>query len=318
MTSDPLAKYTPFIPARKSSEHALKLIIIMVGLPARGKSYLSKQIASYLKSQNLETEIYNVGNTRRAEDGKQHDASFFSSSNKANVRLREQFAIHTLTELLNWLYSDEGDKVAIFDATNSTKTRRAALLNVIDNFDATVDYKDTEILFLENIVDDEHIIKSNIMSKLLLSPDYNESLDNEYNSTDIHGGVNSMKLSPSQTIAYQDFQQRLYNYQQVYETIDIEELAILKLGSANNNNVKMIKLYNYGGTFMRAGDISLFNVMTSSQLLQSKKPKQLESTRGYVSKILEFLLGYSYEYATPPEGETIKQNRINYHCVISR
>jgi 6-phosphofructo-2-kinase len=42
-----------------------KLVIIMVGLPARGKSYITKKIQRYLSWQQHETRIFNVGNRRR-------------------------------------------------------------------------------------------------------------------------------------------------------------------------------------------------------------------------------------------------------------
>lgn len=246
----------------------------MVGLPARGKSYLSKQLAKYLNEHNLNTEIFNVGNTRRAEDGSR-DASFFSASNQENVKLREKFAIDTLNELLHWLYNDLAtDNVAILDATNSTVIRRIALMNTIDTYDSKNEVNNTDILFLENIVDDEHIIHNNIISKLMLSPDYNDSKGKDsiaYDSTAVQGGGVSdyLALNPEQIGAFKDFQERLVNYERAYETIDTDELVLLKEG--NNDNIKMIKLYNYGGTFMKAGDISLFNVMTGSQLIHSKK-----------------------------------------------
>lgn len=46
----------------------MKLIIIMVGLPARGKSYITKKLARYLNWLQLETRIFNVGERRRATD----------------------------------------------------------------------------------------------------------------------------------------------------------------------------------------------------------------------------------------------------------
>lgn len=312
---DPLAKYTPYLPASTRSVSPLKLIIIMVGLPARGKLYLSKQLAQHLQQQQLATEIFNVGNTRRAEDGGAHDASFFSAANAANVRRRDQYALDTLAELLDWLYRDPVDRVAIFDATNSTVIRRAALLQQISAYDATMTYhRDTETLFLENIVDDEHIIHNNIMSKLALSPDYNGVMAKPAPLV-APVGQSAALLDPHQRAAYADFQNRLANYENVYEPIDIEELATLKNGRTHNN-IKMIKLYNYGGTFVKAGDILLFNMMTSAQLLSSGQ-KQLQSPGDYVSKILEFLLGYRYEYATPPQGE-VKSARIQYHCVLCK
>lgn len=42
-----------------------KLVIIMVGLPARGKSYITKKIARYLNWLQHETKIFNVGERRR-------------------------------------------------------------------------------------------------------------------------------------------------------------------------------------------------------------------------------------------------------------
>lgn len=48
---------------------AAKLVIIMVGLPARGKSYITKKIQRYLSWQQHNTKIFNVGNRRRVAAG---------------------------------------------------------------------------------------------------------------------------------------------------------------------------------------------------------------------------------------------------------
>jgi 6-phosphofructo-2-kinase len=48
---------------------AAKLVIIMVGLPARGKSYITKKIQRYLSWQQHSTRIFNVGNRRRIAAG---------------------------------------------------------------------------------------------------------------------------------------------------------------------------------------------------------------------------------------------------------
>lgn len=47
-----------------------KLIILMVGLPARGKSYIVKKIARYLNWLQHPTRIFNVGDRRRVVGGK--------------------------------------------------------------------------------------------------------------------------------------------------------------------------------------------------------------------------------------------------------
>jgi 6-phosphofructo-2-kinase len=46
-----------------------KLIIVMVGLPARGKSYITKKIARYLNWQQHDARIFNVGERRRLAAG---------------------------------------------------------------------------------------------------------------------------------------------------------------------------------------------------------------------------------------------------------
>lgn len=48
---------------------ASKLVVIMVGLPARGKSYITKKIQRYLAWQQHNTEIFNVGHRRRVAAG---------------------------------------------------------------------------------------------------------------------------------------------------------------------------------------------------------------------------------------------------------
>ncbi|TGZ77771.1 bifunctional 6-phosphofructo-2-kinase/fructose-2,6-bisphosphate 2-phosphatase [Ascodesmis nigricans] len=46
-----------------------KLVIVMVGLPARGKSYVTKKLARYLNWLQHDTKIFNVGNRRRIAAG---------------------------------------------------------------------------------------------------------------------------------------------------------------------------------------------------------------------------------------------------------
>lgn len=46
-----------------------KLVIVMVGLPARGKSYVTKKITRYLNWLQHDTKIFNVGERRRVATG---------------------------------------------------------------------------------------------------------------------------------------------------------------------------------------------------------------------------------------------------------
>ncbi|KAK5131349.1 hypothetical protein LTR08_001015 [Meristemomyces frigidus] len=50
-----------------------KLVIIMVGLPARGKSYITKKLVRYLNWLQHDAKIFNVGERRRVAAGGPHD-----------------------------------------------------------------------------------------------------------------------------------------------------------------------------------------------------------------------------------------------------
>ncbi|KAI4803102.1 hypothetical protein KUCAC02_006659 [Chaenocephalus aceratus] len=54
-------------------------VIVMVGLPARGKTYMSKKLTRYLNWIGLPTKVFNVGEYRR-ESSEEYYSSYDSSS----------------------------------------------------------------------------------------------------------------------------------------------------------------------------------------------------------------------------------------------
>merc|ERR1719223_942367 len=109
----------------------------MVGLPARGKSYLVKMITRYLRWSGFDTKVFNVGSYRREIGLASADSSFFDNSNTGAQKIREEMAMKVQSYMYSWLhesstvfdnhigeaYSDKR-RVAIFDATNTTVSRR--------------------------------------------------------------------------------------------------------------------------------------------------------------------------------------------------
>jgi 6-phosphofructo-2-kinase len=195
-----------------------KLVVIMVGLPARGKSYITKKIQRYLSWQQHECRIFNVGNRRRvaagASDGPvgsppkspprspraekairtaslagiidaptqaahillngvdpvkeqenlvklpsaetmDQSAEFFDPKNEKASQLREQVAMSTLDELLEFLL-EKGGSVGILDATNSTIERRQILFDHIKKREPKLG-----ILFIESVCEDEKVSSQN-------------------------------------------------------------------------------------------------------------------------------------------------------------
>ena len=62
-----------------------KLVIFMVGLPARGKSYISKKLARYLNRLQYETRVFNAGDTRNVEAVARVLLALFQKRNWAGI-----------------------------------------------------------------------------------------------------------------------------------------------------------------------------------------------------------------------------------------
>lgn len=89
-----------------------KLVIVMVGLPATGKSFITNKLSRFLNYSLYYCKVFNVGNTRRKfakEHGlKDQDSKFFDPKNADSTRLRDKWAMDTLDELLDYLLEGSG------------------------------------------------------------------------------------------------------------------------------------------------------------------------------------------------------------------
>ena len=55
-----------------------KLIIIMIGLPARGKSFISQKLHNYFSWKGLVSKIFNAGDKRRESYDFTNSEEFFN------------------------------------------------------------------------------------------------------------------------------------------------------------------------------------------------------------------------------------------------
>ena len=142
----------------------------MVGLPARGKSHIVKMMIRYLRWTGFEAQLFNVGSYRRRVSGLSGiKYDFFSSENEEAKRMREEMARKVQNMMYEWLHVKEVSnkcRVAIFDATNTTKERRQDLCDRARS-------KQVGLLFVESICDDKDILEANYLSKLR-NDDYRE------------------------------------------------------------------------------------------------------------------------------------------------
>ncbi|KAM5145454.1 6-phosphofructo-2-kinase/fructose-2,6-bisphosphatase-like [Mantella aurantiaca] len=139
-------------------------MIVMVGLPARGKTYISKKLTRYLNWIGTPTKVFNVGQYRRDAVQSYKSFEFFRADNQEAMKIRKQCALNALQDVHTYLSREEGH-VAVFDATNTTRERRSVILQ----FAKERGYK---VFFIESICDDPDIIAENITQVKLSSPDY--------------------------------------------------------------------------------------------------------------------------------------------------
>lgn len=194
------------------SARAGKMVFVMVGLPARGKTYTSKKIELFLSWMGHNVRLFNVGERRRKNVAGTQDASFFDVRNEEAYSIRKQLAEDTMKEMFEWLDSD--GHIAIFDATNTTKERRHWVQELCSQHSVAP-------IFLEIICTDEAMIEANILAVKLKSPDYVSA------------------ASAAEAIA--DFKARIKHYEDVYEPIDDDE---------SEQSLSYVKLINSGRQIM--------------------------------------------------------------------
>ena len=183
-----------------SSEHSVNrhheiekpLVIVMMGFPGRGKTYISRKIARYLRWIEYRTRVFSIAKYRLDKLGNR-TADFFDPSNGENYRYRIELMISVLEDACRYL--DRGGNVAIIDGTHTTRDRRNLIREEIQT------KRGLDILWIESICEDEAIIERH-SDELCESPDYIDRID---------------------------FQRRIQYYMQSYEKLEDSEGSYIKI-----------------------------------------------------------------------------------------
>ena len=136
-----------------------KLYIVLMGLPARGKSTLALRLRDAFRRDGISTRIFNNGNLRRIylPLDETSRSEFYSPENSAAVELRKGFARINMERAKAYLRNS--GQIAILDATNAGRERRATIEKYLN---------DHSLFFIECINDDEDILKLSIQEKINL------------------------------------------------------------------------------------------------------------------------------------------------------
>ncbi len=176
-----------------------KHLIALVGLPARGKTFTARKLAGYLGWLGYPTRVFNVGERRRAVLGPGQHHEFFDPANRDASEQRRRLADDALDDAMAFLRGE--GRVALYDATNSTRERRDAVR-------ARCAAEDRDLLFVEIVNHDPAVIEANLRDTKLSSPDY--------------AGVGAEE-------ALRDFRARIAHYESVYETLSEDEGSWLRI-----------------------------------------------------------------------------------------
>jgi len=168
-----------------------KLYIVMVGLPARGKSITATKLKESLMHDSVKTRIFNNGDLRRKMIPQDTSyAGFYDPNNKEGVAIREKIALINIGRAQRYI-NKNGD-VAILDATNVSLRRRKTIQTLLN---------DHPILFVECTNNDQEILSASIRRKIAM-PEFAHLTREEAMAT---------------------FRERIAYYESIYHSMDSEK-----------------------------------------------------------------------------------------------
>ncbi|KAJ8516267.1 hypothetical protein ONZ45_g6405 [Pleurotus djamor] len=147
--------------------HAGKILIVTVGLPARGKTHISRSLERYLRWMGVKTQVVSLGDYRRKTIGgaQKLPPDYFTLGEKSPETIRLRTTVAEGCEKLITDFFTGGGQVVIYDANNGTREARQRLAEKFDK-------ENIHVIFLESLCDNKEIIEQNIRSVKISSPDY--------------------------------------------------------------------------------------------------------------------------------------------------
>lgn len=188
-----------------------KTVVILVGLPASGKSSICKQMVNFLNMNGYKSLIYNAGSIRRTFIHGFSDSEFFNPYNMEAYE-EEVFAKMCMDNMLKDL-KENRINVGFLDATNTTKARRQKMVDHAHSAGVEL----SNIFVLDVSCTDKKLVGYNVTSKA-----FNED----------YLGCNVSK-------SIDDFKRRAEHYFRVYEPLLEEELYSYK-------DVSYLQIHNGG------------------------------------------------------------------------
>lgn len=180
---------------------AQKVCLVLVGLPARGKSTLALRLRDGLEAEGVNARIFNNGVLRRIYYGEaSSEPWFYDPANPEGNKARDELSRMNIQSAREFL--GDGGHVAILDATNASRSRRALLENELAGI---------PILYIECVNEDRDLLAASIQRKVRL-PEF-------------------ARMSRAEAIKH--FKQRIEYYASIYAPLG-EEANFIRLDTLHN------------------------------------------------------------------------------------
>src|SRR4030065_2736808 len=110
-----------------------KLYLVLMGLPARGKSTLAIRLQEAFRKSRIPTKIFNNGNLRRAylPLKETSSANCYHPENISGIEMRKKFTLINMKQAKAYL-ANKG-RVAILDAANVSREKRKKIQENLEN-----------------------------------------------------------------------------------------------------------------------------------------------------------------------------------------
>ncbi len=243
------------------------VLVAMVGLPARGKSFIAKALCRHLNWLGIGAGIFNAGSYRR-KLLMDTTSSVFDPANTKGFAVRQECAKLALEAAFRFLAVD-GHYVAFFDATNTTKERRRWIQEEVDahielNYKSSDSSRNSHIqlVFLESQCHDNEKIWKNIRDAKRQSPDY---------------------VGWKEHDIMMDFMSRIAHYERVYKSVtDDEGYSYIRLENTGCSRERLVvyqcKCYALGRVVQLLNHLTL----TFRCIILTRPGDTYESARGMI------------------------------------
>ncbi|MDR3073287.1 MAG: 6-phosphofructo-2-kinase/fructose-2,6-bisphosphatase [Deltaproteobacteria bacterium] len=142
----------------ETPRNATKVCLVLVGLPARGKSTLALRLRDGLEAEGIKVRIFNNGVLRRIHYGEASSETwFYDPNNPEGKKARDELSRMNMRAARQYL--EEGGHVAILDATNASRARRVELEEELGGLPA---------LYIECLNEDKDLLAASIQRKVRL------------------------------------------------------------------------------------------------------------------------------------------------------